>query len=103
LGHGSKTVCSQEDCDRVYVTTTTAAGDVAITSRTSSLVGVRRSQRNPDAEEPEAPIVEIRVEEWLHPVAVVVEGLVIEPALVDSAPPEVGRRWRRRSTRVAEV
>ncbi len=61
------------------------------------------SQRDPDAEEPEAPVVEIRVEEWLHPAAVVVEGLVVEPALVDTAPAQIGWRWRWRSARIAEV
>ena len=51
------------------------------------------SQRNPDPEEPEAPSVEVRIEQGRHPAAVVVERLVVEPALIDSAPGQI-RRWR---------
>ncbi len=53
---------------------------------------VRPSQWDPDAEEPEAPVVVVLVVDRLYPVAVVVERLVIEPTLVDTAPAQVGRR-----------
>lgn len=51
-----------------------------------------RSQRDPDAEEPESPRVVARVEDGRHPAAVVVERLVVEPALVQAAPGQVRRR-----------
>lgn len=79
----------------------TTAGDVAIAGR--GVCPSDPSQRDPDAEEPEAPIVEIRVEEGLHPAAVVIERLVVEPALVDPTPAQIGRRWRWGSARIAEV
>ena len=47
---------------------------------------------NPDAEEPEAPIAEVRIVDWSHPAALVVEQLVVVAALVDAAPSEVRRR-----------
>jgi hypothetical protein len=51
-------------------------------------------QRDPDAEEPEAPVVEVGVVDRRHPAAVVVERLVIAPAVIDAAPGLV-RRGRR--------
>ncbi|MCW2558042.1 MAG: hypothetical protein JWP55_2006 [Mycobacterium sp.] len=69
-----------------------AAGDVAITGRTSSLNPASPSQRNPDAEEPEAPVVEVGVEDRLHPAAVVVERLVVVSTLIQPTPGEV-RGW----------
>src|ERR1700682_3339681 len=53
----------------------------------------RGLQRNPDAEEPEAPVVEIGVVDRRHPAPVVVERLVIAPAVIDAAPALIGRRW----------
>jgi hypothetical protein len=58
----------------------------------TSLDPIRPSQRNPDAEEPESPVVEIGIEERLHPTAVVVERLVVVPALVQPTPGQVRRR-----------
>src|ERR1700694_1949370 len=55
----------------------------------------RGLQRNPDAEEPEAPVVEVGVVDRRHPAAVVVERLVIAPAVIDAAPGLVRRRGRR--------
>jgi hypothetical protein len=54
---------------------------------------INPSQRDPDSEEPETPVVVVLVEDRLNPVAVVVERLVIEPALIDPTPAEVGRWW----------
>lgn len=51
------------------------------------------SQWDPDTEEPETPRVVARIENGCHPAAVVVERLVVEPALVHAAPGQVrGRR-----------
>jgi hypothetical protein len=55
-------------------------------------LAAKPSQRNPDAEEPKAPVVEVGIEDRLHPAAVVVERLVVVPALIQSTPREVRRR-----------
>ncbi|MDH6193713.1 hypothetical protein M2272_000334 [Mycobacterium frederiksbergense] len=67
---------------------------VRLTAARSDVVRRSGSQRDPDAEQPEAPVVELRVEEWCHPLPVVVERLVVEPALVDATPAHA--RWRGR-------
>lgn len=64
-----------------------------ITGRTFIESSYADLQRNPEAQEPEAPIVETRVEDRLHPLVVVVERLVLVSALIDTAPGQIGRRW----------
>ncbi len=54
--------------------------------------GARRLERDPDAEEPEAPVVEVGVEGGLHPAAVVVERLMVIASLIDPSPRQVRRR-----------
>ena len=65
--------------------------DPPVIPRVASLLPAA-SQRNPHSEQPEAPVAEARVEHRGDPVAAVVERLVVEAALVDTAPAQIGRR-----------